>query len=81
VHIYGSEGPSGLNKDYLFELEKALDTLSPDSGDEHIRDLADRVRAIEAHKSTIDIPEPTGKAVDGELKKVNSTDEQEEVEK
>lgn len=47
-HIYRSEGPSGLNRDYLLELEKALDALSPDSGDEHVTDLSNRVRAIAA---------------------------------
>jgi cation transport regulator ChaC len=49
-HIYRSEGPSGLNRDYLLELEKALDLLSPESGDEHVTDLANRVRAIAARE-------------------------------
>lgn len=47
-HIYRSEGPSGLNRDYLLGLEKALDELSPESGDEHVTDLSNRVRAIAA---------------------------------
>jgi len=46
-HIHKSEGPSGLNKDYLLNLETALDGLSPESGDGHIKDLANRVRKIE----------------------------------
>ncbi|KAI1498871.1 ChaC-domain-containing protein [Biscogniauxia marginata] len=46
-HIYVSEGPSGLNRDYLLELERALDGLSPDSGDVHVSDLSDRVREID----------------------------------
>jgi len=46
-HIYRSEGPSGLNKDYLWGLERALDELSPESGDEHVTDLANRARAVE----------------------------------
>ncbi|KAK7740028.1 hypothetical protein SLS62_011144 [Diatrype stigma] len=46
--IYQSEGPSGLNRDYLFGLERALDELSPESGDAHVTDLSNRVRAIEA---------------------------------
>jgi glutathione-specific gamma-glutamylcyclotransferase len=50
-HIYRSAGPSGLNKDYLLGLEAALDELSPDSGDEHVTDLACRVRAIEREQS------------------------------
>ncbi|KAK4648812.1 uncharacterized protein QC761_113610 [Podospora bellae-mahoneyi] len=47
-HIYRSEGPSGLNRDYLWGLEKALDELSPESGDEHVTDLSNRVRAVAA---------------------------------
>ncbi|NND91554.1 MAG: gamma-glutamylcyclotransferase [Granulosicoccus sp.] len=39
-------GPSGSNRDYLFHLEAALDTLQ--IADEHIRDLSDRVRALSA---------------------------------
>lgn len=49
-HIYRSEGPSGLNRDYLLGLEKALNELSPESGDEHVTDLSDRVRAIAARE-------------------------------
>ncbi|KAK4128357.1 cation transport regulator-like protein [Parathielavia appendiculata] len=47
-HIYRSAGPSGLNRDYLWGLEAALDELSPESGDEHVTDLSNRVRAIAA---------------------------------
>ncbi|KAK3330350.1 ChaC-like protein-domain-containing protein [Apodospora peruviana] len=47
-HIYRSEGPSGLNRDYLWELEKALDQLSAESGDEHVTDLSSRVRVVAA---------------------------------
>ncbi|KAK4226917.1 glutathione-specific gamma-glutamylcyclotransferase [Podospora fimiseda] len=49
-HIYRSEGPSGLNRDYLWGLEKALDSLSPESGDEHVTDLSNRVRTIAARE-------------------------------
>ncbi|KAK4162070.1 glutathione-specific gamma-glutamylcyclotransferase [Cladorrhinum sp. PSN259] len=49
-HIYRSEGPSGLNRDYLWGLEKALDLLSPESGDEHVTDLSNRVRAVAARE-------------------------------
>lgn len=79
-HIYKSVGPSGLNKDYLLSLETALDGLSTESGDEHIKDLANRLRKIEQGAQV----EP-GSAVSGpvgtELKRVSSTDEQEEMEK
>lgn len=46
-HIFKSTGPSGPNRDYLWGLETALDELSPRSGDEHVTDLSNRVRAIE----------------------------------
>lgn len=49
-HLYRSEGPSGLNRDYLLGLEQALNELSPDSGDEHVTDLSNRVRAIAARE-------------------------------
>ena len=80
AHIAASEGPSGLNRDYLLELERALNDLSPDSGDAHVSDLADRVRAIEAARGG-------GKQLEEEhhvphqFSKVGSVDEQEETEK
>ncbi|KAK5695146.1 hypothetical protein LTR97_008652 [Elasticomyces elasticus] len=46
-HIMRSRGPSGENRDYLFQLEEALDGLSKESGDEHVTDLARRCRVIE----------------------------------
>jgi cation transport regulator ChaC len=73
-------GPSGENREYLLHLEDALNHLSPDSGDEHVSDLARRVRALPA-------PAPTrgsGSTISPpghDLKKVNSTEEQEEIEK
>lgn len=47
-HIVKSRGPSGENKDYLYQLEEALNGLSPESGDEHVSDLARRCRDVEA---------------------------------
>lgn len=47
-HIHKSVGPSGLNKDYLLGLDRALEELSAESGDEHITDLANRVRTLDA---------------------------------
>ncbi|KAI1356791.1 ChaC-domain-containing protein [Xylaria sp. FL0043] len=83
-HIQRSEGPSGLNRDYLLELEKALDELSPESGDAHVTDLSNRVREIERRNKGGEVqngvngpPEP----VSHEFKKVSSVDEQEETEK
>ncbi|KAH9235995.1 hypothetical protein K456DRAFT_1748563 [Colletotrichum gloeosporioides 23] len=81
-HIYKSRGPSGLNIDYLLGLEKALDELSPESGDVHITDLSNRVRAIQAAAT---LPPGTGPdpadAADGEFKQGSSVKEQEETEK
>ena len=44
--IAKNEGPSGLNRDYLFELEKALEKLSTGSGDQHVSDLVERVKEL-----------------------------------
>ena len=48
AHIFASTGPSGPNRDYLWGLEQALNELSPASGDEHVTDLSNRVRALAA---------------------------------
>ena len=53
-HIYHSAGPSGLNRDYLWGLETALDELSPESGDAHVTDLSDRARAIAAREAVVE---------------------------
>nr|POF19904.1 putative glutathione-specific gamma-glutamylcyclotransferase 2 [Quercus suber] len=47
-HIVRSRGPSGENKEYLYQLEAALDGLSQESSDEHITDLARRCRQAES---------------------------------
>ncbi|KAH8884018.1 ChaC-domain-containing protein [Thozetella sp. PMI_491] len=52
-HIYRSVGPSGLNRDYLWGLEQALDELSPESGDDHVSDLSNRVRAVAAREDGV----------------------------
>ncbi|CAG8954222.1 hypothetical protein HYFRA_00005842 [Hymenoscyphus fraxineus] len=78
-HIYHSVGPSGPNVDYLLSLEVALDNLSPESGDEHIKDLANRIRAIQASTGA-DLEK---RALEREVSKMvnhHSVDEQEEVE-
>ena len=41
-----SRGLAGDNKDYLFMLDEALKDLGEGSGDEHIEDLAKRVRIL-----------------------------------
>ncbi|KAF9876459.1 cation transporter [Colletotrichum karsti] len=78
-HICRSRGPSGLNTDYLLGLEKALDELSPESGDLHITDLSDRVRAIMGAKNNVE--PPPASAVNGDFKQESSVKEQEETEK
>jgi glutathione-specific gamma-glutamylcyclotransferase len=80
-HIYKSRGPSGFNKDYLLSLDQALGELSTESGDGHIKDLADRVKAIQTRQPVFGTMGVNRAAVGTELKKVSSTDEQEEVEK
>jgi cation transport protein ChaC len=80
-HIQKSIGPSGPNKDYLLSLEEALDGLSPDSGDDHVKDLATRVRNLEKEASGAEDRAVNGIAVANEPKKVGSRDEQEEMEK
>jgi len=46
-HIYHSRGPSGENKDYLYQLAEALRELSPESKDRHVWDLEEKVKGIE----------------------------------
>ena len=50
-HIWRSRGPSGENSEYLFMLEEALEGLGKESEDEHVEDLARRVRALGAKGS------------------------------
>ncbi|KAI9835480.1 MAG: hypothetical protein M1837_003781 [Sclerophora amabilis] len=55
-HIWRSRGPSGDNKEYLFMLEQSLDELCGESGDDHVRDLASRVRELERRTTTTTDP-------------------------
>ncbi|WYZ42914.1 hypothetical protein EsH8_VI_000613 [Colletotrichum jinshuiense] len=90
AHIHKSRGPSGPNIDYLLGLEKALNELSPESGDVHVTDLSDRVRAVIAaeHKASgagaaqphLPGPSPPS-AVSDNFKQETSVKEQEETEK
>ncbi|KAF2634911.1 ChaC-like protein [Massarina eburnea CBS 473.64] len=57
-HILKSRGPSGENREYLFQLEEALLGLSKESSDAHISDLVRRCKMIE-------VAEATAKAVEG----------------
>ena len=79
-HIITHRGPSGENKDYLYQLESALNDLSEESCDEHVTDLARRCREIEARKKDFE-PAQSDDVIGSRLKKIGSTEEQEEVEK
>ncbi|CAM1507004.1 Fc.00g066450.m01.CDS01 [Cosmosporella sp. VM-42] len=79
-HIFRSQGPSGLNKDYLLELDVALSELAPESGDVHVHDLARRVRELEKTcRDSAKVLNPT--PVDHKFKEEHSTEEAEEIEK
>ncbi|KAF1959049.1 ChaC-domain-containing protein [Byssothecium circinans] len=82
-HILRSRGPSGENREYLFQLEEALLGLSQESGDAHISDLVQRCKEIEAAEVEAKATESALKegGLDAPLHKVGSTEEQEEVEK
>lgn len=47
-HIYDSRGPSGENKEYLYELYHALEELCPESKDNHVKSLFRKVAIQEA---------------------------------
>ena len=92
--ILTSRGPSGENREYLFNLEKALLDLGEGSGDEHVSDLVRRCRALEedaekrGEKAGVDeVAHGVGAEEEGAnvgavlLHRVGSTEEQEEVEK
>ncbi|KAJ9130633.1 Gamma-glutamylcyclotransferase [Pleurostoma richardsiae] len=90
-HIYRSQGPSGLNQEYLLSLEHSLDELGPESGDGHVTDLANRVRVLIQHgrkKRVADsdadlqsLPTAETAVAHHEFKEANSISEQEETEK
>lgn len=79
-HIYKSEGPSGPNKEYLLELETALEELSTESGDGHVRDLAERVTAIAAREEGVSERKTTEMANVHENARAASMDTLEETE-
>jgi cation transport protein ChaC len=77
AHILRSTGPSGPNREYLYMLNEALQSLSPESVDGHISDLTKRAKNLEALGGWEEVGEKRGP----ELHKVGSTEEQEEIEK
>lgn len=78
-HILRSSGPSGLNKDYLFGLDTALAQLSPDSGDEHVSDLARRIRGLLGQNGGDSVVSSVPFPISG-LKQESSTEEAEGIE-
>ncbi|TID16576.1 ChaC-like protein [Venturia nashicola] len=86
AHILRSTGPSGPNREYLYMLDEALLSLSPESRDGHISDLTWRAKALEAGGGWEGNEGPAGPArpagpAGPELHRVGSTEEQEEMEK
>ncbi|KAI5844218.1 ChaC-like protein [Tricharina praecox] len=47
-HIFDSCGPSGENKEYLYQLNHSLEELCPESKDNHVRSLFRQVCLLEA---------------------------------
>lgn len=80
-HILRSRGPSGENKDYLYALDQALLELGEGSEDEHVHDLARRCREIESKTPDSFEKQQDSNVIGTELRRVGSTDEQEEIEK
>ena len=75
--INESLGPSGENREYLLQLDEALKTLSVSSHDEHIADLARRVRSMSPPVRSA----KARRASENHLRRISSTEEQEEIEK
>ncbi|KAI6271733.1 hypothetical protein MCOR27_008698 [Pyricularia oryzae] len=76
-HIHRSEGPSGLNRDYLLSLDDALNQLGPESGDEHVADLSRRVRAMQTDSAA----QVDTASQQSDFHKVHRAEEKEEAEK
>ncbi len=76
-----SRGPSGENREYVYMLAEALEGLRREAGmrgeggpvDEHVADLARRVREVEGKVH--------GGGIDGGAAKEDREEEMEEVEK
>lgn len=67
--IARSVGPSGANAEYLFMLEYALRELGRGSEDEHVGDLAERVRSLMMDGNGKGIQGGNGKDEESEVKR------------
>ncbi|RPA96177.1 ChaC-like protein [Choiromyces venosus 120613-1] len=77
-HIFNSRGPSGENRDYLYNLYKSLMGLCPAAHDHHVSRLFHRVVAIEAED---EVKHPgEHETVGPDTADPRSKDEQEEME-
>ncbi|KAL8708321.1 MAG: hypothetical protein Q9220_006796 [cf. Caloplaca sp. 1 TL-2023] len=82
--IWRCRGPSGENREYLFMLEEALRGLGEGAGDEHVEDLAGRVRGVGGASVGEGGEDARERAVGSEVERVRSgtnTGESEETEK
>lgn len=50
-HIINSRGPSGENKEYLYNLHVALEQLAPEAHDLHVSELATAAVELERNAS------------------------------
>ncbi|CCM04844.1 uncharacterized protein FIBRA_07037 [Fibroporia radiculosa] len=57
-HIWRSVGPSGRNKDYLYDLAAAVKRLAPESHDSHLSALETRCRELDAERNDWDEKQP-----------------------
>lgn len=72
--IWQSVGPSGRNKDYLYELSAAVKRLAPESHDSHLFALETRCRELDAERGDYGITQNGNKpsaaaAQEGEITK------------
>lgn len=73
-----STGPSGANAEYLFMLEDSLMCLGEGSGDEHVRDLSERVKLLKKNGKGKDVRSGKRNGSQGE---VNTQSVENEVER
>lgn len=70
-----------MNRAYLLSLDESLRDLSAESGDEHVTDLAGRVKAIIAREEGQVGAEVEAAAARHRFNSVQHVDEQEQTEK